>query len=178
MKLVHNCYALFDRPEITVIGARPMSDSPFVVDSARNLYSTNDFHEKYNTPSNGFDCIITRTSTLPGTRNQDKKERPKSEIFNGFSSLRAGRIANGERVHTQKESRKVIRSKSLHAPRKPPRNFSIRPTSTSPCGDIKEHQSTASHLTTITPTRPAPPVPPLAEMFNKKSQVTGKPTAG
>ena len=159
-----------------------MNDSPFVFDSlTRNLQSPTDAQEKYNIPSNGFDCIITRTSTLPGRRNQDKKERPKSEIFNGFNSLRAARLTNGEHGHLQKETKRVVRSKSLHAPKKPPRDFSMRPTSTSPCGEIKEEKLSVDHQSThFTPARPAPtrPAPPApSATANKRNQTSSDSTA-
>ena len=158
-----------------------MNDSPFVFDSlTRNLQSPTDTQEKYNIPSNGFDCIITRTSTLPGTRTREKKERPRSEIFNGFNSLKAARLTNGEHSHPQKESKKVVRSKSLHAPKKPPREFSMRPTSTTPCGEIKEEKLSVDQLTHFTPTRPAParPAPPAPlTTVNKRNRASSNSTA-
>jgi len=148
-----------------------MHETPFISSSTQNLQSSTNEGDTFNIPNNRFDCIITRTSTLP---TRDKKERPKSEVYNGFSSLRAARLANGERVYSQKESKKVVRSRSLHAPKKPPRDFSMRPMSTSPSGDIKEDSPAVPKLTsTITPTRPAPPAP--FATFSKRSQTGQNP---
>ena len=164
------------RPEITIVGARPMNDSPFIVDSfSRNLQSPTEPHtEAYSIPSNGFDCIITRTSTLPATRTRDKKQRPKSEIYNGFTSLRTTRTAKADQGTIQKENKRVTRSKSLHAPKKPPRDFSTRPTSISPCGKVEDTKLSVGQMTSLTPTRPAPPVPLMS--FNKKNQRSISPT--
>ena len=169
--LVCDAGVLSRRPEITVIGARPMHETPFISTSTQNLQSSTNEGDTFSIPSNKLDCIIARTSTLPS---RGKKERPKSEVYNGFSSLRAARLANGERVNSQKESKKVVRSKSLHAPKKPPRDFSMRPMSISPCGDIKEDSPAVPKLTSaITPTRPAPPVP--FATFSKRNQTGHNP---
>ena len=134
----------------------------------RNLRSPTDPQKDlFKIPSNGVDCIISRTSTLPASRNRDKKQRPKSEIYNGFTSLRTTKAIKGDADIPQKEAKKVARSRSLHAPKKPPRDFSIRQTSTLPCSDKRDAVSPVNQMTSITPVRPAPPAPFVT--FNKKS---------
>ena len=130
----------------------PLNNEPF--SSPRSIYSpTESIHS-----GNGL-----AFATLPSSTGLNKKQRPKSEIYNGFNSLRSMKATKVDEEQLRKESKKVSRSKSLHAPKKPPRELPLRQAPTPPSLESNETKDQAA---SISPSRPAPPVP--MSSFNKK----------
>lgn len=132
--------------------------------------------------TNGVDDSVNRRSTLPGKVRE--KQRPRSEIFNGFSSLRPVKPTKVDVEVLKKDSKKLGRSKSLYSPKKPPRDLPIRPAPPPPSKQgPKDLQSPRTEqvssrveaisprveqIASVSPTRPAPPAP--IQSFNKKEQ--------
>ncbi|XP_065058616.1 uncharacterized protein LOC135686339 isoform X1 [Rhopilema esculentum] len=152
------------RPEITIVDVRPLNQSPLNNEpfpSPRSIYSPTESNHS----GNGF-----AFATLPSSTGLIKKQRPKSEIYNGFNSLRSMKATKVDEEQLRKESKKVSRSKSLHAPKKPPRELPLRQAPTPPSLESNETKDQAA---SISPSRPAPPIPMLS--FNKKGPAS-KPT--
>ena len=135
--------------------------------------------QEYKT-SNGLDDTVNRRSTLPGKVRE--KQRPRSEIYNGFTSLRPVKPAKVDVEVLKRDSKKLGRSKSLYSPKKPPRDLPIRPAPPPPSKQgpkdlqspraeqvsphVEQISSRVEQIASVSPTRPAPPAP--IQSFNKK----------
>ncbi len=100
-----------------------------------------------------------------------RKQRPTSEIYNGFSSLRSVKTAKVDVDSMKTESSKLSRSKSLYSSKKSSlsRENPVRPAPPPPSYLQREKKSLDRLSGSISPVRAAPSLPFTS--FNKKLPV-------
>ncbi len=157
---------LFYRPEITVLSARPMNDVNFDKSQPQTNQPLKKDQPASIQPVIGID-IPPPPKTAPPPK-PARKQRPASEIYNGFSSLKSVKTTKVDVEGMKNDASSLGRSKSLFSTKKSTsRDNPVRPAPPVPSHSSKD--KSGHPYVTVDQVRPAPPKPLTS--FNKKAPV-------